>query len=69
MTSGFVIVNTKNNVFVEDSTNKNGSKSNSLPQTGDATNHLGLWLGLMFVSSGSILLGLNHKKRKIKKER
>ena len=37
------------------------SKPNKLPQTGDASN-LGL-LGLMFVGSGGMLLGLNRKKK------
>jgi len=38
------------------------SKPDKLPQTGDATN-VGL-LGMMFASSGGMLLGLFHRKRK-----
>ena len=38
-------------------------KQSNLPQVRDTRNYLGLF-GLVLVASGSILLGLNRKKRK-----
>ena len=67
-----VVVNGKHTIPDSKPENKpsnssqNVSKSGSLPKTGDATN-LGL-LGLMFTGSGSMLLGLNRKKRKSQKK-
>lgn len=55
--------NQNQNISKPSNQNQNASKPINLPQTGDTTNHLGL-LGLMFASSGSVLLGLNRKSQK-----
>ena len=57
-----VIVNEKDAIPVDKPDNITASKLDKLPQTGDVSN-LG-FLGLMFVGSSGMLLGLNRKKRK-----